>query len=163
MCGLVPIRLEEANALLTEWGHYLGPIRRPFRSEAYALDVDGEPVAVAVSSSIVSSTVAGYRCQEVVELSRLCSRDRWATRVMLRLWREVCAPRWACWPVRAAVAYSQSSRHDGSLYRFDGWELVSESAGSSGGGAWSRKQYATDAVHGRKRCWVWRYYTGGQP
>lgn len=158
LAGLVPVSMAEANALLREWGHYLGPVERPFRSEGWALDVDGSPVAIAVSASIVSSTVAGLRCQEVVELARLCSRERWATRIMLRLWREVCAPRYACWTPAAAIAYSQSSRHEGDLYRFDGWKVVKDDAGSSGGGAWSRKRFATDAVHGRKkRCWIWRY------
>lgn len=157
VAGLVPIRMDEANALLEEWGHYLGACRRPFRSEGWALDVAGEPVAVAVSSSIVSPGVAGYEKTEVVELARLCARERWATRIMLRLWREVVAPRYACWTPRAAVAYSQNARHAGDIYRFDGWDRVTTSAGSSGGGAWSRQRYAGDAAHGPKSLWLWRY------
>lgn len=162
--GLVPIQLDEANALLEEWGHYLGPVNRPFRSEAWALDLDDHPIAVAVGASAVSDTVGNdtvgrYQRAEVVELARLAARERWATRVMLRLWREVSAPRFRLGPDHpapiAAVAYSQNSRHEGAIYRFDGWTLVTDKAGSSGGGAWSRKRYAGDAAHGRKRCWIW--------
>src|SRR6266567_4603938 len=38
-------------------------------------------------------------CKEVVELGRLCAdpAQRWATRPMLRLWREVAARRWPYW------------------------------------------------------------------
>jgi hypothetical protein len=159
--GLVPIRLDEANALLEEWGHYLGPVNRPFRSEAWALDLYDSPIAVAVGASAVSDTVAGYTRLEVVELARLAARERWATRVMLRLWREVCAEQYRYGPEgqapKAAIAYSQTSRHEGDIYRFDGWTKVTDAAGSSGGGAWSRKRYAGDAVYGRKRLWLWEY------
>jgi hypothetical protein len=159
ICGLFPVDLERANALLVEWGHRLGPVNRPFRSEAFVLNLDGRAIAAAVSASIVSDTVAGYGRQEVVELARL-GRDPahpWVLRVMLRLWREVCAPRWACWPVRAAISYSKNSMHAGDMYRFDGWEKGRTDCGSSGGGAWSRKRYAEDAVHGSKTLWLWRY------
>jgi hypothetical protein len=100
-----------------------------------------------------------FACREVVELGRLCSAPdaRWSTRPMLRLWREVAAPRWPYWPVQAAVAYSQNGRHQGDIYRWDGWTRISDNCGSSGGGAWSRKRYATDAVHGKKSLWLWRY------
>jgi len=81
----------------------------------------------------------------------------WATRVILRLWLEVGAQAWPYWPVQAAVAYSQNARHLGNIYRFDGWERVTDKAGSNGGGAWSRKRYAGDAAHGRKTLWLWRY------
>jgi hypothetical protein len=165
--GLVPVQLDEANALLEEWGHYLGPVNRPFRSEAWALDLDNEPIAVAVGASAVSDTVAGYDRKEVVELARLACRERWATRVMLRLWREVAAPRYRLGPDHpapvAAVAYSQNARHEGAIYRFDGWTLVNDKAGSSGGGAWSRKRYASDAVYGRKRLWLWPLTNGTIP
>ena len=112
--------------------------------ESYAFEVQSEPIGVAVSASIVSDHVQQYRREEVVELARLCVNPdhRWATRVVLRLWREVAAPRWKCWPIRAAVAYSQTRRHEGDIYRFDGWTLKADGAGSSGGGSWSRKRYA---------------------
>ena len=159
LVGLTAVPVTEVNDLLLEWGHNLGPVQRPFRQEGWALELDGEPVSVAVSASIVSATVKHLARTEVVELARLCTdpAHRWATRVMLRLWREVAAPRWACWPVRAAVAYSQNRYHDGHIYRFDGWRLADEAAGSNGGGSWSRRRLATDAVHGRKRLWIWEY------
>lgn len=162
MSGLLPIDIADANRMLVRWGHRLGPANRPFRQEAYALELDGRPVSVAVSASIVSATVAGYGRQEVVELARLCSDPAaaWATRVMLRLWREVCAPRWDCWPVRAAISYSHNAMHRGTIYRMDGWERITETAGSSGGGAWSRPRYGGEAVAGSKTLWVWRYDRG---
>ena len=148
-----------ADALLVRWGHYLGPCNRPFGRQDWVLALNGEPLAVATSASIVSASVAGYGRGEIVELARLCSAPEasWATRVMLRLWREVGAQGWPYWPVQAAVAYSQNIRHPGNIYRFDGWERISDNCGSNGGGAWSRKRYAGDAAHGRKTLWLWRY------
>jgi len=146
--GLTPVPLAHANALLERWGHYLGPVNRPFGSQAWVLDVTGEPCSVAVSCSAVSETAAGLKRAEVVELARLCSdpQQRWATRPMLRLWREVAAPRWPYWPVTAAIAYSQNARHGGEIYRFDGWKKVSESGGSSGGGTWTAPRRPGDAT-----------------
>ncbi len=152
---LVP--LGQANDLLTRWGHYLGPTERPFRQEPWVLFVDNAPVSVAVSASTVSSTAAGYDRHEIVELARLCSTSPWATRVMLRLWREVLAPRWDCWPVNAAVAYSKNDRHEGRIYRFDGWERVGSSAGSTGGGTWTKARGAADEAAGAKTLWRWTY------
>jgi hypothetical protein len=157
LVGLYPISLEHANDLLDDWQHKLGRVNRPFRSEAFVLEVDQRAVAVAVSASIVSSTVAGYGRQQVVELARLGSSETWVNRIMLRLWREQCAPRWHSWPVQAAISYSHNAMHRGDLYRFDGWERIRDDCGSSGGGAWTRPRYATDAVHGRKTLWLWRY------
>src|SRR3972149_2228405 len=99
IAALMPITVLSANELLEKWGHYLGAVNRPFRQEAYALELDGRPISVTVSGSIVSDHVLEYGREEVVELARLCSspEHRWATRVMLRLWREVAAPRWRCW------------------------------------------------------------------
>jgi hypothetical protein len=136
IAGLVPVDLVEADALLLEWGHYLEECDRPFRNEAFVLDARGEAVGVAITSSIVSTTVCGYRRNKVVELSRLCSRpgENWATRVTLRLWRETAAPFYLPWTPVAAVAYSKNDRHEGRIYRFDGWEKVTHRAGSSGGG-----------------------------
>ena len=157
--GLMPIDVATANARLVEWGHRLGPCNRPFGQRAYALALGGRPVSVAISASVVSATVAGFRRNEVVECARLCSdpAEGWATRVMLRLWREACAPLWPFWTVLAAVSYSHNAHHRGDLYRFDGWEKAAENCGSHGGGTWSRKRYATDAVRGSKTLWVWRY------
>jgi hypothetical protein len=157
VCGLVAISETEADALLTEWGHYLGPCDRPFRNEAWALDVMGEPVSVAVTSSIVSTTVAGYPRKQVVELSRLASLERWATRVTLRLWREVAAPRYLPWTPTAAVAYSKNDRHEGRIYRFDGWDKITDTAGSNGGGTWTKPRTAGDQAAGQKTLWLWKY------
>lgn len=157
--GLTSIPLALANNLLTAWGHYLGACQRPFGAEAWALEVAGEPVCVAVSASTVSSTAAGYGRQQLVELARLCSAPdaRWATRPMLRLWREVAAPSWPYWPAAAAVAYSHNGRHDGRIYRFDGWTRVCTTAGSHGGGTWSRRRDTQHTARGSKTLWLWRF------
>jgi hypothetical protein len=52
--------MDEANALVIEYEHELGPCERLFRSEGWVLDVAGEPVAVAISSTTVSAHVCGY-------------------------------------------------------------------------------------------------------
>lgn len=159
VAGLRVTDLAFANHLLAKWGHDLGPVKRPFGSQAWVFAIDDHSVSVAVSCSTVSETCGDMSRSELVELARLCSdpAQPWANRVMLRLWREICGPRWPYWPVTAAVSYSLNSRHDGRLYRFDGWEKVADNCGSSGGGAWSRKRYATDAVHGPKTLWRWTY------
>lgn len=149
------IRNEEADEALVAWGHWLGKCNRPFGRESYGLHVDGLGlVAVAVSASTVNKTCAGFPRGEVVELARLCSRpdQRWATRPMLRLWREVAAPRWPHWPTRAFVSYSDATRHTGDIYRFDGWTRVAETRGGTTGknAGWSRaKRIAPKVV------WAW--------
>lgn len=162
--GLEFISIEQANELLVAWGHYLGPCNRPFGMQAFALHLHGQPVSISISASAVSGHIPvgdrEYQRGEIVELARLCSCEPWATRVMLRLWREVGAKLWPYWPVTAAIAYSQNSRHEGDIYRFDGWERVRDNCGSSGGGAWSRKRYSTDAARGKKTLWLWRYGGG---
>lgn len=159
LVGLVPVDLDEANALLVEWGHYLEECDRPFRNEAFVLDYLGEPLSLAITSSIVSTTVCDYRRNEVVELSRLATKPgkNWATRVTLRLWREIAAPLYVPWKPRAAVAYSKNDRHEGRIYRFDGWTKVTDKAGSGGGGTWSRKRSEGDAEGGHKTLWLWEY------
>ena len=146
-----------ADALLTAWGHYLGPCERPFGRQDFALAVDGAVVCVATSASAVSSTVASFRRDEVVELARLCRAPDapWATRVCLRLWREVGAPRWPYWKPRAYTAYSQRNRHDGDVYRFDGWRRVEGRHGSSGGGTWTKERGADHQARGPKDLWIY--------
>lgn len=153
--GLYPLSVPAANELLTAWGHKLGPCERPFHSEAFAFELHGEPIAVAISASIVGVTAAGYPREQVVELARQAARERWANRVMIRLWREICAPAWPCWPVWAAVSYSKNSTHSGDLYRFDGWRKVREDCGSSGGGTWSSP--TPEARSGSKTLWCFDY------
>jgi hypothetical protein len=161
--SLRAISRAEANDLLLRWGHYLGPCRRPFHLDAWALVVDGEPLSVAVSASTVAPTTAGYARNELVELARLCSTEAWATRVMLRLWREVAARRWPCWPVRAAVVYSSNARHEGRIYRFDGWRRITTRAGNPPGrtSTWSRPRDSDHPASGRKTLWLWPYDDGG--
>jgi hypothetical protein len=161
VAGLTPVSVDQANALLVQWQHDLGPCQRPFGAEGWVLEVVGRPVSVAISASTVSATVAGLRRGQVVELARLCSApdSRWATRPMLRLWRELAGPRWSYWPVRAAVSYS-TRRHTGDLYRWDGWAQVTDRAGSSGGGTYSTRRTADHAAAGYKKLWIWRYLAG---
>jgi hypothetical protein len=174
VAGLMPVSLAWANTLLTRWGHYLGPCERPFGAQAWTLEVESRAVAVAVGCSTVSEHIAGedrggpvhMARAELIELARLCADPghRWATRPMLRLWREIAAPRWPYWPVTAAVAYSQNRRHAGDIYRWDGWTRIADNCGAQlgAGGTWSRKRRATDAVHGQKSLWLWRYPEGGE-
>lgn len=157
---LAEVEIGPANYLLGEWGHYLGPCRRPFGQQGWCLYVKGRPVAVAVSASPVSAHVIGpggerLRRRQLVELARLCSAEPWATRVMVRLWREVAARSWPYWPADAAIAYSANGRHDGRTYRFDGWARLTRHAGSSGGGTWTRRRPAASPALGAKTLWLW--------
>lgn len=151
----------EANALCVAWDHDLGPCNRPFGMQAWAFAIDGQRVAVAISASTVSATLRGslvdvqWRRDEVVELARLCAANHWANRVMLRWWREVAALRWPYWPIRAAVSYSDRGK-TGNLYRLDGWRLIADNCGSSGGGTWTGKRTGN---HKGKKLWDWRYPT----
>ena len=147
---LYPISIEEANDFLVRVDHKLGPDDRPFGQEAYGFKVRNNLVSVAMSGSIVGSTSAGYPMKQVVELTRLASTEKWMNRVMLRLWRELCGPRWAYWPVKAAVSYSHNAMHRGDIYRFDGWEKVTETAGSSGGGLGRRRDRRPIPGSGRR-------------
>jgi hypothetical protein len=142
-----------ADAALVAWGHYLGECARPFGRQSFGLEVSGELVSVAVSASTVGSTCGGFGRMQVVELARLVTSptERWATRVCLRLWRELAPRSWAIyWPVVAVVSYSDATRHKGDVYRFDGWTKVAEVPGSSGGGTYSSRKKATP-----KSVWVY--------
>jgi hypothetical protein len=150
--------LAAANELVIRWAHDLGPCNRPYGSDCWTFDIEGEPVAVAISASIVSPVAAGFTCRQVVELARLCSANDWANRLMLRWWREVGARRWPYWEPRAAVSYSNRGK-TGDLYRFDGWQLVDENCGD-----WrartSRRGFQAprhDGKAGGKKLWLWRY------
>lgn len=204
VAGLTPISKHRCNFLLEKWQHNLGPIDRPFGVDYWALEVESEAVAVAVTASTVSDHVAGKdmtrpcpacegtglkpprdgdgcpECQgsgkgepirlereEIVELARLCAdpvHRHWATQPMLRLWRQVAAPRWSHWPVTAAVSYSQNARHGGNIYRWDGWTCIKTTAASSGGagnGSWSKPVRKGDQSYGQKSLWLWRYAADG--
>ena len=157
LAGLFQCDVDSVNRLLVRWDHNLGPCERLFEQQGWIFCVYGEPVACAVSASSCSSTAAGRPRGELVELARLCASERWANRVMLRLWREVAAHQWESWPVRAAIAYSQNYRHEGRLYRHDGWTKVTDRAGSNGGGNWSAKRDADHPAKGSKTLWIWDY------
>ncbi len=160
VCGVFPISNADANRLLVAWQHKLGTCDRPFRMESFALEVAGRPVAVAISASIVHGPVDGLQVNEVVELARLAACEPWANRVMLRVWREVCAPKYECWRPKAAVSYSHNKLHTGDLYRFDGWRKVKTNCGTTGkAGNWGRRGegYQNEALHGLKTLWMWDY------
>lgn len=163
--GFFETETDAANALCTTWGHYLDRCDRPFGMQAWRLDVAGQPVSVAISASTVSETAAGYARGQLVELARLCTRpdSRWATRVMLRLWRELGGPAWPYWDAAAAVAYSSNERHEGAIYRFDGWTKVTDRAGAPGGpnSTWSTYRPHGHPARGRKTLWLWEYPPGG--
>jgi hypothetical protein len=145
---------ERADAALVNWGHWLGPCNRPFGRQSFGLEIESELLAVAVSASTVNGHCGGYARRDVVELARLCAHPDHPelTRVALRLWRVIAPVIWErkYWPVRAVVSYSNSVRHTGDIYRFDGWEKVAQVAGSTGGGTWTKPK-APEAKT------VWRY------
>ena len=160
LCSVHQVSLYEANRLVVAWNHKLGACNRPFRSDGFVLEVAGKPVAVAISASIVHGPAGGYETQECLELARLCACEPWANRVMLRLWREVCAPSWPLWQVKAAISYSHNALHSGDIYRFDGWKKFGDKCGTNGkGGNWGRRVqgYANTSLHGYKSGWVYEY------
>lgn len=143
-----PVALPTANALLERWGHRMGPLERGNTASlhAHALVVNGNPVAIVTTSSLIRERVGGGLAHmtrnNTIELSRLCASEPWACRVALRLWRELVFPgTGADW----AISYQDASMHTGNVYRFDGWER----AGFSASG--------TDTRSGRKgrRKWIW--------
>jgi hypothetical protein len=167
-----PVSLERLDAdhgnyLLTAWAHPLGACERPFRQEFHGLYVHGSLVGVTVSASTVSATVRDgdrtWRRAEVVELARIARHPEqpWVLRPLLRLWREVLAPAWPCWPLSAAVSYALPGT-SGDLYRFDGWRRVGPVRPSGGGGSWTSSAPAANAVaDGVKTLWIHEYRTGG--
>lgn len=159
-----------ADRALVEWGHWLGGCNRPFGKQSFGLFIEDELLSVAVSASTVNAKCGGYDRQQVVELARLCSHPchRDLTRVALRLWRVIGPICWErhFWPVVAAVSYSNSARHTGDIYRFDGWRKVCEVKGGVAGTTWKRprkKPYEakvvwafelkehSDGIHGTKK------------
>ncbi len=144
------IPLVRANELLTLWGHRMGPLLRGNSGSlhCHALFANGDPVALACTSSLIREHVGGGLSHmtraNTVELSRLCAANPWACRVVLRLWRELVFPGLG---VAAAISYQDADMHTGNVYRFDGWKRE----------AFSRS--GTDQRTGRKGrnkyIWVW--------
>lgn len=152
LASFEPIEEREANNACVSWQHYLGSCERPFRQQWFGLFLDRELISVAISASTVSATCAGWPRKKVVELARLVTRpdSSWATRVCLRLWRQIASKEWGLWPVDAYVSYQSAIRHTGNVYRFDGWKMVKETPGSTGGGT-----YATKKPREPKNIWVY--------
>lgn len=151
--GRAPAAL--VNACLDAWGHYLGPQDGPRLVEWYALTMAGRALAVCVSGSPRGKTCAGKPWRQVCELVRVCAapEHRDMTRVALRCWRKVAAQDFADAygnAIERLAAYSDSSRHPGNIYRFDGWTLYDERLRGSGGAATRRQQ--TQAL---KRLWLY--------
>ena len=166
MTALTELTLDDANELLVAWGHKLGACHRPFTVKAYCVELDGKPISLSISASTVTASLAGGILSrgEVVEQARLCTAPghRWATPVMMRLWREVCARRWPDWPVRAAVAYQQNDGYTGGIYRWDGWIKVTDDAGAKRPMLnHGREAYATKPeAYGSKTLWCWPFDDG---
>lgn len=152
------ISLPEANALLVQWEHKMGPCNRPsFKADiAHALYHGSEPVAVTITSQLISETMGAklpyMTRQNTIELSRLCACRPGLCRVALRLWREfIFAEMPYCW----AVSYQDADLHNGLTYRFDGWQHVGDS------------HSGTDQRSGRagrnKKIWQWPPNPKGVP
>lgn len=144
-----PIDRDTLNQRLVAWGHKMGPVRRPTGGWSHALLIDGEPVAVVATDTLIRPRVAGLTRHEAVELSRLCAARPDLCRVALRLWRSFVFPalRGECgfaW----ALSYQDAALHSGNLYRFDGWVRLATS------------RSGTDPRSGRKGrrkiIWGWR-------
>lgn len=165
-----PIAVEQlakadCNRLLTAWEHPLEACNRPFGQDFWGLMVAGVPLAVAVTTSTVSSTLTDERGEvwprkQMVELARIARSPaaRWAMRPLLRLWREVLVVQWSHWPVGLAVSYALPGT-TGEMYRHDGWTFVRWVKPSSPGkgSTWAKASRSDTIADGRKGLWIWRY------
>lgn len=120
-----PTERDALNCCLVDWGRKMGPVRRPTGGWSHALFVDGEPLAVVATDTLIRPRVAGLGRHQAVELSRLCAARPDLCRVVLRLWRTVvfpilCEECGFVW----AVSYQDAALHSGNLYRFDGWVRI---------------------------------------
>jgi antitoxin VapB len=120
------VSLPRANDLLVLWGHKMGPLLRgKQRGKHFALCHDGQPVAVAMTSTLIREHVGGGLSHldrsNTCELSRLCAERPGLCRVALRLWREFVFPALG---YQYAISYQDADLHNGNTYRFDGWRRV---------------------------------------
>lgn len=114
------------NDCLVEWGHRMGPVRRPSRGWSHGLACDGRLLAVVATDTLIRPRVAGFSRRWAVELSRLCAARSDLCRVALRLWRSFVFPALgADRGYRWAISYQDL--HSGNLYRFDGWVRLATS------------------------------------
>lgn len=123
LCSFEQIKLWQANACLTAWGHKMGAFTRPNGyTRCYALFYNDRPVAVTVASQLVAARVGGgldyLTRSSTVELARLCAEKPGLCRVALRMWREFVFP---MLDFQYAVSYQDADLHNGNTYRFDGW------------------------------------------
>lgn len=126
ICAFRLCSLEEANELLVQWEHRMGPLKRGNQSaKCHILESDSQPLSVVTASHLIRSRVGGVSLSltrdNTIELSRLCSATHGLNRVCLRLWRELVFPKLN---FRYAISYQDSKMHKGNLYRFDGWKRV---------------------------------------
>lgn len=143
----IPVKLKEANEMLSAWGHKMGPLRRGNQDAVcFALFHNSEPVAVTTASTLIRPVVGGglsnLTRENAIELSRLCAARSGLCRVALRLWREFVFPSLG---YQHAISYQDADLHNGNTYRFDGWQRA----------AFSRS--GTDTRSGRpgRQKWVW--------
>lgn len=155
------IERHEANILLVEWGHKMGPISRQVDSETcHVLVAGGAPVALTSASTLIREHVGGglshLTRENTVELSRLCAARSGLCRVALRLWREFVFPGLG-FPV--AISYQDADLHNGATYRFDGWARVGFSHSGTGHQAKEvRSGLATAGARQKGRDkWIWQW------
>ena len=147
--GFDSISIEEANGLLIEWGHKMGPLHRGNQGAlCHALTHEWDPVAVTMASNLIAPVVGGgcdwMTRENTIELARLCARRPGLCRVALRLWREFVFPLLG---YEYAVSYQDADLHNGNTYRFDGWQRV------------GRSRSGTDTRSGRpgRDKWIWQW------
>lgn len=145
------IDLDDLNRCLTDWGHKMGPLRRPDCGDQWfcGLRHDGRLVAVTAASRLPAERVAGMTRAEACELSRVCAAQPDLCRPALRLWREfvfpgLCRVHGFGW----ALSYQDAALHSGDLYRFDGWSRIAYS------------HSGTDRRSGRpgRDKWIWGWH-----
>ena len=126
---LEAIPLAQLNEHLVEWGHRMGPWRRPtFRGWFHGLYHHDTCVAVTAAGDLIRERCAGFDRTEAFELGRLCAAQPHLCRAMLRLWRVFVFPAIAqvhgfSW----VVSYQDAVLHSGNTYRFDGWVQLGKS------------------------------------
>ena len=143
----------EANGLLVEWKHRMGPLERGqhgyARPGCYVLLHHDLPVAVATHSTLIRDHVGGGLTHltraDTIELSRLCAARSGLCRIMLRMWREFVFPALG---YRFAISYQDAVIHGGYTYKHDGWTRSPEMSRSG-------TDNRTDKVGRAKWIWYW--------
>ena len=147
------IELPDANKLLVQWNHKMGPLNRGNQGAwCHALFHNREPVGVVTASYLIGRFLGGcdrkWNRDTVIELSRLAAARSGLCRLVLRSWREFVLPAIAdqC-GFAGAISYQDRIEHSGNTYRFDGWRKIGVS------------RSGTDTRSGRpgrkKAIWLW--------